>query len=74
MWVVVQVMIIKVEVQLKMHAIFHPLISFFHAFKNKVHQNNQTIDLTWHNVMAKWNSKLLLNWIILYLKIYFDNQ
>jgi hypothetical protein len=31
-------MIIKVEVQLKMHAIFHPSISFFHPFKNKVHQ------------------------------------
>jgi hypothetical protein len=47
-------MIIKVEVQLKMHAIFHPPISFFHPFKNKVHQNSQAIDLTWHNVMAKW--------------------
>jgi hypothetical protein len=41
-------MIIKVEIQLKMHAIFH-------LFKNKVHQNNQAIDLTWHNVMVNWN-------------------
>jgi hypothetical protein len=67
-------MIIKVKVQLKMHAIFHPLISFFHPFKNKVHQNSQAIDLTWHNVMAKWNSQLLFNWAIFYFKKYFDNQ
>jgi len=67
-------MIIKIEVQLKMHAIFHPLISFFHSFKNKVHQNNQAIDLTWHNVMAKWNFQLFLNWVIyIYIK-YFDSQ
>jgi hypothetical protein len=54
-------MIIKVEVQLKMHAIFHPSISFFYPFKNKVHQNSQAIDLMWHNVMAKWNNQLLFN-------------
>jgi hypothetical protein len=57
-------MIIKVEIQLKMHVIFHPSISFFHSFKNKVHQNNQTIDVMWHNVMAKWNSQLFFNWVI----------
>jgi hypothetical protein len=54
-------MIIKVEVQLKMHPIFHPLIYLFHPFKNKVYQNSQTIDLMWHNVMAKWNFQQLLN-------------
>jgi hypothetical protein len=54
-------MMIKIEIQLKMHAIFHPSISFFHPFKNKVHQNNQAIDLMWHDVMAKWNSQLLFN-------------
>jgi hypothetical protein len=61
-------MIIKVEVQLKMHVIFHPSISCFYPFKNKVHQNSQTIDLTWHNVMAKWNSQLLFNWVIYIFK------
>jgi hypothetical protein len=54
-------MIIKVEVQLKMHTIFHPSISLFHPFKTKVHQNSQGIDLTWHNVMAKWNFQVLFN-------------
>jgi hypothetical protein len=52
-----------------MHAIFHPLIFFFHPFKN-----SQTIDLTWHNVMVKWNPQLLFNWVIFYLKKYFDGQ
>jgi hypothetical protein len=60
-------MVIKVEIQLKMHVIFHP-------FKNKVHQNSQAINLTWHNVMVKWNSKLLFNRVIFYLKKYFDGQ
>jgi hypothetical protein len=63
-------MIIKVEVQLKIHVIFHPSTSFFHPFM----QNNQAMDLTWHNVMAKWNSQLLLNWVIFYFKKYFDDQ
>jgi len=45
-------MMTKVEVQLKMHAIFRPSISLFHPFKNKVHQNSQAIDLMWHDVMA----------------------
>jgi len=48
-------MMIKVEIQLKMHAIFCPSISLFHPFKNEVHQNSQTIDLMWHDVMATWN-------------------
>jgi len=56
-------MIIKVEIQLKMHAIFHPSISFFHPLKNKVYQNSQAIDLMWHKIMAKWNFQLILNWV-----------
>ncbi len=51
-----------------MHAIFHPSISFFHPFKNKVHQNSQVIDLMWHYIIAKWNSQLFFNYVIFYLK------
>jgi hypothetical protein len=67
-------MIIKVEIQLKMHAIFHPSVSFFHPFKNKVHKNSQAIDLTWHNVMAKWNFQLLFKWVIYIFFFKFDGQ
>ncbi len=54
-----------------MHAIFHASISFFHPIKNNVHQNSQAIDLTWYNVMAKWNYQRLFNWVIFYC---FDGQ
>jgi hypothetical protein len=59
-------MIIKVEIQLKMHAIFHP-------FKNKIHQNSEAVDLTWHNIgKVEFSTTLQLGYI-LFLK-YFDSQ
>jgi hypothetical protein len=62
----VYVMIIKVEVQWKMHAIFHPSIAFFHPFKNKVYQNSQVIDLTWQSGILNYFSTRLFYFILFY--------
>jgi hypothetical protein len=57
-------MMIKVEVQFENACNISSINIIFSSIQKKVHQNSQTIDLTWHDVMAKWNSQLFFNWVI----------